>query len=104
MADYVVQNHIFFKESFLLSQNHLAHCQFATVHCPHCQQSVKKTLLEEHMTAECRRRPVSCPDCIETFVYEEREVVLALELGNPSACIRCKQIFSQNVFCLLVAP
>lgn len=66
--------------SFLFPQNHLAHCPFATVPCPHCQQSVKKTLLEEHTMLECRRRPVSCPDCVETFVYEEKEVTLALEL------------------------
>ncbi|TNM90786.1 hypothetical protein fugu_003075 [Takifugu bimaculatus] len=67
-------------------EDHLAHCQFATVPCPHCQQSVRKTILEEHMTAECRRRPVSCPDCIETFVYEERE---RHEQQCPFASVMC---------------
>lgn len=66
-------------------QNHVAQCQFATTPCPQCQQSVRKSHLEEHTTVECRRRPVSCPDCVMCFVYEEREVMLT-HLCNCSSC------------------
>ncbi|XP_072236101.1 TNF receptor-associated factor 6 [Leuresthes tenuis] len=55
-------------------ENHLAQCQFATVPCPQCQQAVRKSCLEEHITLECQRRPMSCPDCVTCFAYEEREL------------------------------
>lgn len=57
-------------------QDHLVHCEFATVPCPQCQQSVKKSHLEEHITVQCQKRPMSCPDCVACFLYEEREVPL----------------------------
>lgn len=72
-------------------QNHLAHCQFATVPCPQCQQSVKKSHLEEHTTFECQRRPVSCPDCVASFVYEEKEVFLT------HLCRKISQLWSVSV-------
>uniref|UniRef100_A0A671Y7F7 TNF receptor-associated factor n=1 Tax=Sparus aurata TaxID=8175 RepID=A0A671Y7F7_SPAAU len=56
-------------------ENHLACCQFATVPCQQCQQSVRKSHLEQHTTVECQRRPVSCQDCVATFVFEEKEVM-----------------------------
>ncbi|KAG8001203.1 TNF receptor-associated factor 6 [Nibea albiflora] len=68
-------------------ENHLARCQFATVPCLQCQQSVRKSNLEEHRTAECQRRPVSCPDCVASFVYEERELH---EQQCPFANVTCQ--------------
>lgn len=56
-------------------QKHMAKCEFATVPCPQCQQSVRQSQIEEHTTVECTRRPVSCPDCLLCFVHEEREVM-----------------------------
>ncbi|KAM6943261.1 TNF receptor-associated factor 6 [Xenentodon cancila] len=68
-------------------ENHLAQCQFATMPCPQCQQLVRKSVLEEHITAECLRRPMSCPDCVEYFVYEERELH---EQQCPFASVKCQ--------------
>ncbi|TDH16793.1 hypothetical protein EPR50_G00001740 [Perca flavescens] len=68
-------------------ENHLAQCQFATVPCPQCQQSVRKSHLEEHTTVECQRRPVSCPDCLAHFVYEESELH---EQQCPFASVKCQ--------------
>ncbi|GAA6218963.1 TNF receptor-associated factor 6 isoform X1 [Lates japonicus] len=68
-------------------ENHLAQCQFATVPCPQCQQSVRKSHLGEHTTVECQRRPVSCPDCVACFVYEERE---RHEQQCPFASVKCQ--------------
>ncbi|XP_020498855.2 TNF receptor-associated factor 6 [Labrus bergylta] len=68
-------------------ENHLVHCQFATEPCPQCQQSVRKSHLEEHKTVECQRRPVSCPDCVASFVYEERELH---EHQCPFAIVKCQ--------------
>ncbi|XP_029000179.1 TNF receptor-associated factor 6 isoform X2 [Betta splendens] len=67
-------------------ETHLAQCQFATVICPQCHQSVRKRHLEPHTTVECQRRPVLCPDCAENFVYEERELH---EQQCPFAIIKC---------------
>lgn len=67
--------------------NHLAQCQFATVPCPQCQQSVRKSHLEEHTIHECQRRPMSCPDCVACFVYEERELH---EQQCPFANVKCQ--------------
>ncbi|KAF0042854.1 hypothetical protein F2P81_004191 [Scophthalmus maximus] len=67
-------------------ENHLAHCQFATEPCPQCQQSVRKSHLEEHTTVECQRRPMSCPDCVACFVYEDRELH---EQQCPFANVKC---------------
>lgn len=64
-------------------QSHLESCQFATVPCPQCQRSVRKSSVELHVTVECQRRPVSCPECFAGFVYEEREVLLS-PLQAPS--------------------
>lgn len=63
-------------------QNHLESCQFATVPCPQCQRSVKKSSVELHVTMECQRRPVSCPECFAGFVYEEREVIAVAITGS----------------------
>ncbi|KAA8595774.1 hypothetical protein FQN60_011065, partial [Etheostoma spectabile] len=68
-------------------ENHLKQCQFATVPCPQCQQSVRKSHLEEHTTVECQRRPVSCPDCVACFVYEESELH---EQQCPFASVKCQ--------------
>lgn len=68
-------------------ESHLAQCEFATVPCPQCQQSVKKSCLEEHATAECQRRPMSCPDCVACFVYEEKELH---EQQCPFASVTCQ--------------
>ncbi|XP_070707172.1 TNF receptor-associated factor 6 [Pempheris klunzingeri] len=68
-------------------ENHLAQCQFATAPCPQCQQSVRKSHLEEHTTVECQRRPVSCPDCVACFVYEETELH---EQQCPFANVKCQ--------------
>ncbi|XP_035507773.1 TNF receptor-associated factor 6 [Morone saxatilis] len=68
-------------------ENHLAQCQFATEPCPQCQQSVRKSHLEEHITVECQRRPVSCPDCVASFVYEDRELH---EQQCPFASVTCQ--------------
>ncbi|KAM7405779.1 hypothetical protein PAMP_000206 [Pampus punctatissimus] len=76
-----------FKMELRHLENHVAQCQFATVPCPQCQKSVRKSHLEEHTTAECQRRPVSCPDCVACFVYEERELH---EQECPFASIRCQ--------------
>lgn len=103
--DFLVQNQINFDIIISLSQNHLAHCEFATVPCPHCQQSVKKTALEEHTAAECRRRPMSCPDCVEIYVYEEKEVMLALDLGKIPLlfCLQTKLQTNLIMMCFFVA-
>ncbi|CAN9506646.1 unnamed protein product [Ophioblennius macclurei] len=55
-------------------EDHLALCKFATAICSQCQQSVRKSYLEEHETSECQRRPMSCPDCVASFVFEENEL------------------------------
>lgn len=68
-------------------ENHLEQCQFATEPCPQCQQSVRKSHLEEHTTKECQRRPVSCPDCVASFVYEDRELH---EQQCPFASVKCQ--------------
>ncbi|XP_054625686.1 TNF receptor-associated factor 6 [Dunckerocampus dactyliophorus] len=68
-------------------ENHLAHCPFATMPCPQCQQSVRKTCIEEHKTIECPRRPMTCPDCVASFVYEEKELHEQL---CPFANIKCQ--------------
>ncbi|XP_042290083.1 TNF receptor-associated factor 6 [Thunnus maccoyii] len=68
-------------------ENHVAQCQFATVPCPQCQKSVRKSNVEEHITVECQRRPVSCPDCVACFVYEERELH---EQQCPFANVTCQ--------------
>lgn len=70
-------------------QSHLESCQFATVPCPQCQRSVRKSSVELHVTVECQRRPVSCPDCFTGFVYEEREV-------SPSPAVRQRGIWSPH--------
>ncbi|XP_029954131.1 TNF receptor-associated factor 6 [Salarias fasciatus] len=66
---------------------HSALCKFATVPCPQCQQSVRKSYLEEHTTLECQRRPMKCPDCVAHFVYEEKELH---EQQCPFACVKCQ--------------
>ncbi|XP_077569196.1 TNF receptor-associated factor 6 [Stigmatopora nigra] len=68
-------------------ENHLAQCPFATVPCPQCQESIRKTYLEEHKTIECRRKLMSCPDCVATFPYEEMELH---EQQCPFANIKCQ--------------
>ncbi|XP_026233552.1 TNF receptor-associated factor 6 [Anabas testudineus] len=68
-------------------ENHLAQCEFSTVPCPQCQQSVRKSHLDQHKTLECQRRPVSCQDCAEYFVYEERELH---EQQCPFASVKCQ--------------
>ncbi|XP_067104831.1 TNF receptor-associated factor 6 [Osmerus mordax] len=55
-------------------ESHVNQCQYATVPCPLCQESVWKSQLEEHTSLQCQRRPVSCPDCVASFVYEESEL------------------------------
>lgn len=66
--------------------------------CPHCQLSVKKTILVEHTSVECRRRPVSCPDCVEIFVYEERAVILVLELEIHTVVVSAANKSPHNMF------
>lgn len=68
-------------------ENHVARCQFATVPCSQCQQSVRKSHLEEHKTVECPRRPMTCPDCVADFCYEERELH---EQQCPFASVTCQ--------------
>lgn len=84
-SEYRIKSTALFRCLIFPSQNHLAQCQFATVPCPQCQQSVRKSHLEEHTTVECQRRPVSCPDCVARFVYEESEV-MRTPLSNCSSC------------------
>ncbi|XP_010773281.1 TNF receptor-associated factor 6 [Notothenia coriiceps] len=68
-------------------EKHMAKCEFATVPCPQCQQSVRQSQIEEHTTVECTRRPVSCPDCLVCFVHEERELH---EQQCPFASVKCQ--------------
>ncbi|XP_026017124.1 TNF receptor-associated factor 6 [Astatotilapia calliptera] len=68
-------------------EDHLVHCEFATVPCPQCQQSVKKSHLEEHITVQCQKRPMSCPDCVACFLYEERELH---QQQCPFASVKCQ--------------
>ncbi|KAF7656440.1 hypothetical protein LDENG_00041240 [Lucifuga dentata] len=68
-------------------ENHMTQCLFATTPCPQCQQSVRKSHLDEHMATECQRRPVSCPDCVACFVYEEIQLH---ELQCPFANVSCE--------------
>ncbi|KAK5935656.1 hypothetical protein CgunFtcFv8_020999 [Champsocephalus gunnari] len=68
-------------------EKHMAKCEFATVPCPQCQQSVRQSQIEEHTTVECTRRPVSCPDCLLCFVHEERELH---EQQCPFASVKCQ--------------
>lgn len=68
-------------------ESHLESCQFATVPCPQCQRSVRKSSVELHVTVECQRRPVSCPDCFTGFVYEERELH---QQQCPFASVTCQ--------------
>ncbi|XP_068433284.1 TNF receptor-associated factor 6 [Clinocottus analis] len=68
-------------------ETHLARCQFATVPCSQCQQSVRKSHLDEHKTLECQRRPMSCPYCVAHFYYEDRELH---EQQCPFASVKCQ--------------
>ncbi|XP_061671152.1 TNF receptor-associated factor 6 [Syngnathoides biaculeatus] len=68
-------------------ENHLAQCPFATMACPQCQESVRKSYLEEHKTIDCRRRPMCCPDCVASFVYEEKDLH---EQQCPFATVMCQ--------------
>ncbi|XP_034416034.1 TNF receptor-associated factor 6 [Cyclopterus lumpus] len=68
-------------------ENHLARCEFATVPCSQCQQSVRQSHLEEHKTVECQRRSMTCPDCVAHFYYEERELH---EQQCPFASVTCQ--------------
>ncbi|XP_029935262.1 TNF receptor-associated factor 6 isoform X2 [Myripristis murdjan] len=68
-------------------ENHVSQCPFATVPCPQCQQSVRKSHLEEHTTLQCQRRPDCCRDCAAYFVYEEKELHA---LQCPFANVKCQ--------------
>ncbi|KAK9542312.1 hypothetical protein VZT92_000186 [Zoarces viviparus] len=68
-------------------EKHVPRCQFATVPCSQCQQSVRKSHLEEHKTVECQRRPMTCPDCVADFCYEDRDVH---EQQCPFASVTCR--------------
>ncbi|XP_037343277.2 TNF receptor-associated factor 6 [Pungitius pungitius] len=67
-------------------ENHMERCRFATVPCSLCQQSVRKSRLEEHQTAECQKRPLSCPDCLAGFCYDESELH---QQRCPFANVKC---------------
>ncbi|CAL8378669.1 unnamed protein product [Arctogadus glacialis] len=68
-------------------ETHVGQCPLATLLCPHCQQAVLKSSLEEHATLHCLRRLVSCPDCVASFVYEEQQLH---ELQCPFANVKCQ--------------
>ncbi|KAF3686717.1 TNF receptor-associated factor 6 [Channa argus] len=68
-------------------EHHLAQCEFSTVLCSQCQQSIRKSHLEEHKTSDCQKRLIECPDCVENFVYEERELH---EQRCPFANVKCQ--------------
>ncbi|KAK2853704.1 hypothetical protein Q5P01_006365 [Channa striata] len=68
-------------------RRHLKQCEFSTVLCSQCQQSIRKSHLEQHKTSECQKRLVSCPDCVEYFVFEERELH---EECCPFANVKCQ--------------
>ncbi|KAL6113546.1 traf6 [Pungitius sinensis] len=71
-------------------ENHMERCQFATVPCSLCQQSVRKSRLEEHQTAECQKRPLSCPDCLAGFCYDESELHQQRCPFASAKCLYCE--------------
>ncbi|KAL2088934.1 hypothetical protein ACEWY4_015833 [Coilia grayii] len=67
--------------------SHVAKCKFATVPCPHCNDSVLKSQLEDHAQEQCLRRIVTCPDCLQPYVFEESKVH---EMICPFANVVCQ--------------
>ncbi len=47
--------------TFSLPQKHVSQCKFATVQCPQCLESVRKTHLDEHKSEQCLQRLMTCP-------------------------------------------
>uniref|UniRef100_A0A8C2A5T8 TNF receptor-associated factor n=1 Tax=Cyprinus carpio TaxID=7962 RepID=A0A8C2A5T8_CYPCA len=55
-------------------QKHLSHCKFATVPCPQCLESVRKSHLDEHKSQQCLQRLMTCPACAGSFVYANKQI------------------------------
>ncbi|KAL1271055.1 hypothetical protein QQF64_030071 [Cirrhinus molitorella] len=55
-------------------EKHLSQCKFATVQCPQCLESVRKSHLEEHKSQQCLQRLLTCPDCAGSFVYASKQI------------------------------
>ncbi|RXN26473.1 TNF receptor-associated factor 6 [Labeo rohita] len=55
-------------------EKHSSQCKFATVQCPQCLESVRKSHLDEHKSQQCLQRLLTCPDCAESFVYAGKQI------------------------------
>ncbi|KAK9971976.1 hypothetical protein ABG768_025312 [Culter alburnus] len=55
-------------------ERHLSQCKFATVPCPQCLESVRKSHLDEHKSQQCLQRLMTCPACAESFVYATKQI------------------------------
>uniref|UniRef100_A0A8C2GCK4 TNF receptor-associated factor n=1 Tax=Cyprinus carpio TaxID=7962 RepID=A0A8C2GCK4_CYPCA len=55
-------------------EKHLSHCKFATVPCPQCLESVRKSHLDEHKSQQCLQRLMTCPACAGSFVYANKQI------------------------------
>uniref|UniRef100_A0A8C2A5P1 TNF receptor-associated factor n=1 Tax=Cyprinus carpio TaxID=7962 RepID=A0A8C2A5P1_CYPCA len=60
--------------TFSFPQKHLSHCKFATVPCPQCLESVRKSHLDEHKSQQCLQRLMTCPACAGSFVYANKQI------------------------------
>ncbi|XP_076854005.1 TNF receptor-associated factor 6 [Brachyhypopomus gauderio] len=54
-------------------EEHTMVCKFATLPCDQCQESVRKSELENHKALECLRRLVTCPDCADRVAYADKQ-------------------------------
>lgn len=54
-------------------EKHLSQCKFATVQCPQCLESVRKSHLDEHKSEQCLKRLMTCPACAGSFVYANKQ-------------------------------
>ncbi|XP_073692019.1 TNF receptor-associated factor 6-like [Garra rufa] len=55
-------------------EKHLSQCKFATVQCPQCLESVRKSHLDEHKSQQCLQRLLTCPACAGSYVYADKQI------------------------------
>lgn len=58
----------------LLQDQHLSTCQFITVECRGCGDSVLLSELDEHLKNKCLQRLVECEDCGKQMQFRDLEV------------------------------
>ncbi|XP_059390502.1 TNF receptor-associated factor 6 [Carassius carassius] len=55
-------------------EKHSSQCKFATVQCPQCLESVRKSHLDEHKSEQCSQRRMTCPACAGSFVFANKQI------------------------------